>query len=89
LHDPGGPAIITGFLNGGKGRPKSHDQSETAEGKGSVGIFKDGGRGHKLRDAVASGNRKTRKEIIPQGFQKGVQSCRHLDFSPARPTLDL
>ena len=44
--------------------------------KGSVGIFENGGWGHKPRDAGGFWKqKKTMKEIIPQGFQKGAQSC--------------
>ena len=28
---------------------------------------------------------KARKQILPQAFQEGTQSCQYLDFSPVRP----
>ena len=62
-------------LKGGKGGQRVTTREKWQREKGSIGIFENGGWGHKPRDAGGLWKqKKTMKEIIPQGFQKGAQS---------------
>ena len=86
LNYPGGPKIITKVLKSGRGRLRKVKETNVAREVRSercyVVDFEDGRRALRAKERKLCKVENARKQILSWNFQKSVEPCQHLDFSP-------